>query len=69
MKRDSVTICAELDASAAMLYLISQPMLEEYNHATDQLIGEALHGIGCFLERISEDVGEYYHLEKENNNA
>lgn len=56
--KDFTDVHAELEAAAAMLYMVSNPLIEGDNRATDQTIGEALHGIACLIEHISEDLDE-----------
>ena len=58
MRRDFTGIHAELEAIAAMCYIISGPMVEDDNRTADRTIGAALHGIGCYIKRVDEDLAE-----------
>ena len=67
MKRDFTDIHAEMDAIAAMCFLISGPMVSDENCAADRTIGAAIYGIGRFIDRIDEDLAgiELEHLRAE----
>ena len=59
---DTSDLTAELEGAAAILYTLSHPLLAGDNQATDRAadttIGNALHGVASFIERISADISE-----------
>lgn len=57
---DPTDLAGELEGAAAILFILSNPLLEEDNRATEKTIGAALHGVAMFLDRIGADVGDLY---------
>ena len=55
--KDTLTLCAELEGAAAILYTISEPISGGDNRMSEKVIGEALNGVAMFLDRICADVG------------
>ena len=58
MAKDTIELSAELEGASAILYIVSNPLLEGDNRQTEKLIGMALNGVAMFLDRICDDVGD-----------
>lgn len=57
LDRDS--IAGELEAIADIAFAVSNPLLEGENRLSDAVIGNTLHAIGMYLNRIARDIADY----------
>ena len=57
-KYDTMDLAAELSGISALCFILSSPFGENDNRMSDHILGDALHGIACYIDRISNDVGD-----------
>ena len=57
-RTDPNTLSAELNGVSCLVCALYAPFSEDEVTLTNETIAEALFAIECYLERISEDVGE-----------
>ena len=55
MKKDLSDLAAELDSIAAIAFMISHSLSED-SVTSDRVIGDAVHGIATYIERVASDV-------------
>lgn len=58
MKKDALDLTAELEGISAMLYSISDPLVQGDSRMSYEAIGVALHAIASHVDRIAADVGD-----------
>ena len=55
---DIFDMSVEAQDVASVLFLLSQSLIQGNNLASDEALGEALHGIASHIQRISEDLSK-----------
>lgn len=53
---DTLDIQADLEAAAAIAYILAAPMMEGELPMSTELYGVAIHGLASFIDRINHDM-------------
>ena len=57
-KEKIMELAGELNGISALTFVVSHPLMEEASSSSECLLGEALHAIASYVQRIAEEMGE-----------